>query len=69
MAGIKHYNPAGGAFSLKTPQTSTNPVAVIMDGKPYSKASVNMDGKTVFINFFVPPASHQVQVKGIKNTA
>lgn len=66
--GIKHYNPAGGVFSLKTPQTSTNPVAVIMDGKPYSKASVSMDGKTVFINFFVPPASHQVQVKGIKNT-
>jgi len=67
MFGIKDYDPAGGPFSLKMPQTSTTPLAVIMDGKPYSKASVRMDGKTVFVDFFVPPASHQVQIKGIRN--
>lgn len=67
MFGIKDYDPAGGPFSFKMPQTSTNPVAVIMDGKPYSKASVRMDGKTVFVDFFVPPASHQIQIKGIRN--
>jgi hypothetical protein len=65
--GIKDYDPAGGPFSLKMPQTSKTPVAVIMDGKPYSKASVRMDGKTVFVDFFVPPANHQVQIKGIRN--
>jgi hypothetical protein len=62
--GIKHYNPAGGPFSLKMAETSKNPVSVIMDGKLYS-ASVKMDGRTVFVNFFVPPLSHQVQIKGI----
>jgi hypothetical protein len=64
--GIKHYNPAGGPFSLKMPETSKNPVSVIMDGKLYS-ASVQMDGKTVTVNFFVPPDNHEVQIKGIRN--
>ena len=65
--GIKHYNPAGGTFGLKMPETSKNPVSVIMDGKLYSQASVKMDGKTVFVNFFVPPSDHQVQIKAIRN--
>jgi hypothetical protein len=65
--GIKHYNPAGGTFGLKMPETSKNPVSVIMDGKLYSEASVKMDGKTVFVNFFVPPSDHQVQIKAIRN--
>ena len=38
-----------------------------MDGKLYSEASVKMDGKTVFVNFFVPPSDHQVQIKAIRN--
>jgi hypothetical protein len=67
--GIKHYNPAGGTFGLKMPETSKNPVSVIMDGKLYSEASVKMDGKTVFVNFFVPPSDHQVQIKAIRNVA
>jgi hypothetical protein len=65
--GIKHYNPAGGPFSLKMSETSKNPVSVIMDGKLYSEASVKMDGKTVSVNFIVPPADHEVQIKGIRN--
>jgi hypothetical protein len=64
--GIKHFNPSGGPFSLKLPESSKNPVSVMMDGKLYS-ASVKMDGKTVFVNFFVPPDNHQVQIKGIRN--
>lgn len=67
MFGIKHYNPAGGAFSLKLPETSNIPVSVIMDGKLYSGASVKMDGKTVNVDFFVPPSDHQIQIKGIRN--
>jgi len=67
--GIKHYNPAGGPFSLKIPEMSKNqPVSVLLDGKLYSQASVKMDGKTVHVDFFIPPANHQVQIKGIRNT-
>ncbi|MDP9290495.1 MAG: hypothetical protein M3P08_20180 [Thermoproteota archaeon] len=62
--GIKHYNPDGGPFSLMIPEMSINqPVSVILDGKLYTQASVKMDGKAVHIDFFVPPASHQVQIK------
>jgi hypothetical protein len=67
LFGIKHYNPSGGPFSLKLPETSNNPVSVIMDGKLYSGASVKMDGRTINVDFFVPPSDHQIQIKGIKN--
>jgi hypothetical protein len=63
--GIKHYNPAGGLFTMKIPQMSKTPASVIMDGKLYTQASVKADGKTLNINFFVPPANHHVQIKGI----
>jgi hypothetical protein len=66
LFGIKHFNPAGGNFSLKLPELSNNPVSVMMDGKLIS-ASVKMDGKTVNVDFFVPPSNHQVQIKGIRN--
>ena len=53
---IKHYNPAGGPFSLKIPEMSKNqPVSVILDGKLYTEASVKMDGRTVRVDFFVSP--------------
>jgi hypothetical protein len=66
LFGIKHFNPAGGKFSLKLPESSNNPVSVMMDGK-LTSASVKMDGKTVNVDFFVPPLDHQVQIKGIRN--
>ena len=66
LFGIKHFNPAGGNFSLKLPELSNNPVSVTMDGK-LTSASVKMDGKTVNVDFFVPPSNHQVQIKGIRN--
>ncbi len=70
LFGIRHYNPARGPFSLKIPEMSKNqPVAVILDGKLYTEASVKMDGRTVHVDFFVPPDNHQVQIKGIRNSA
>ena len=66
LFGIKHFNPAGGNFSLKLPESSNKPVSVMMDGK-LTSASVKTDGKTVNVDFFVPPSNHQVQVKGIRN--
>jgi hypothetical protein len=67
--GINYYSPNGGPLSLKIPQVSEKQsVSVIMDGKLYKQVSVGMDGKTVSINFFVPPEDHQVQIKGIKSS-
>lgn len=67
--GVNYYSPNGGHLSLKIPQVSEKQsVSVIMDGKLYKQVSVGMDGKTVSINFFVPPQDHQVRIKGIKSS-
>lgn len=65
--GITHYNPMGGPALIKIPQLARNQtVAVMMDGKPYDKATVKADGKTVSIDFFVPPGDHEVQIQGVR---
>lgn len=65
---ITHYNPKGGPASIKIPQMTQNQtVAVIMDGKPYDSATVKADGKTVYVDFFVPPGNHSVQIQGVRN--
>jgi hypothetical protein len=71
--GVKSYNPAGGPMSLKMVKNNwangTNDISVIMDGKPDNQVSVlKVDGKTVNVNFFVPPPEtgmHEVQIRGI----
>jgi hypothetical protein len=40
----------------------------MMDGKLYKQASIKMNGKTVSIDFFVPPQDHDVQIKGITSS-
>jgi hypothetical protein len=65
---ITYYSSTGGPLSLKIPQTSEKQsVSVIMDGTLYKKASVKMNGKTVFVDFFVPPESHNIQVRGVRS--
>jgi hypothetical protein len=67
--GVNYYSPTGGPLSLKIPQLSEKQsVSVIMDGKLYKQASVGMDGKTISIDFIVPPEDHQVQIKGIRSS-
>jgi hypothetical protein len=64
--GITPYNPAGGKAELWIPQLSQNQtVTVLLDGEP-SDAQVRMDGKTVYVNMFVPPGQHQVHVQGVR---
>lgn len=64
--GITHYNPKGGPASLTFPQLSQNQtITVFMDGAP-NNASIKMDGKTVYVNIFVPPGDHEVQVQGVR---
>jgi len=70
MFGITHYNPAGGSMTLKLPQYSKNQtISIMMDGKLYKQASASMNGKTISIDFFVPPGDHQIQVRGAGNTS
>jgi hypothetical protein len=65
--GITHYNPKGGPASMKIPQLSANQtVTVLMDEKPYDQAQVKEDGKTVYIDFFVPPGEHNVRIQGVE---
>ncbi|HJT47727.1 MAG TPA: hypothetical protein VJ729_06055 [Nitrososphaeraceae archaeon] len=65
---ITYYSSNGGPLNLKIPQTSeTQSVTVMMDGTLNKEASVKMNGKTVFINFFVPPESHNVQIRGVRS--
>ncbi len=65
--GVRPYAPNGGLLSLQIPQFSQNQtVTVMLDGVLHD-ASVNSDGKTVSIDFFVPQGDHQVQVQGVRN--
>ena len=66
--GVDHYNPDGGMITLKLPQMNhSEKPSVLMDEQPYSEGDVKItsDGKTIYIDIFVPPEEHQVQVKGI----
>ena len=65
--GIRPYAPDGGDLSLRIPQLSENQtVAVMLDGELHD-ASVSGDGKTMYIDFFVPKGEHQVQIQGVRN--
>jgi hypothetical protein len=65
--GVKYYSIIGGPLTLKIPQVSEKQsVSVMMDGTLYKKASVKTNGKTVFIDFYVPPEDHNIQIKGVR---
>jgi hypothetical protein len=65
--GIRPYSPAGGPLSLKIPQFYQNQtLTVMLDGQLYD-ASVKGDGRTMYVNFFVPKGDHEVQIQGVKN--
>lgn len=67
MFGIRPYAPDGGMLSLKIPQLGENQtVAVMLDGELH-EASVEGDGKTLTVDFFVPKGDHQVQIQGVRN--
>lgn len=65
--GIRPYNPDGGPLSIKIPQLRANQtVSVLVDGSVH-QASVRGDGKTIFIDFYVPKGEHDVQIQGVRN--
>src|SRR5688500_10038008 len=60
--GIRPYSPTGGPISLMIPQASQDQsVTVTLDGKLH-ESSIRDDGKTIYIEFFVPQGEHQVQI-------
>ena len=64
---IRPYSPIGGPISFKIPQVSQNQIVTVMlDGKMH-EASIRPDGKTVYIDFFVPQGEHQVQIQNVRN--
>ncbi len=65
--GITHYNPKGGTASLKVPQIFENQtLTVTVDGELYDNTNVSVDGRTVHLDFFVPPGDHEVQIQGVR---
>jgi hypothetical protein len=65
--GIKPYSPTGGPLSFMIPQVSQNQIVTVMlDGKLH-EASIRPDGKTIYIDFFVPQGEHQVQIQRVSN--
>jgi hypothetical protein len=55
-------------LSLKIPQLLQDQnIIVIMDDKVYEKAAIKMDGKTIFVDLFVPPGDHEMKIQGVRN--
>lgn len=65
---IRPYSPSGGPVSLMIPQVSQDQtVTVTLDGKPH-QSSIRDDGKTIYIDFFVPQGDHEVQIQKVTST-
>ena len=64
---IRPYSPTGGSLSFMIPQVSQDQIVTVMlDGKLH-EASIRPDGKTIYIDFFVPQGEHQVQIQKVSN--
>lgn len=62
---IRPYSPSGGPVNLMIPQASQDQsVAVTLDGKLH-ESTIRDDGKTIYIDFFVPQGDHQVQIQRV----
>lgn len=59
---IRPYSPTGGPISLMIPQVSQDHSVIIMLDGILHESSIRGDGKTTYIDFFVPQGEHQVQI-------
>ncbi|MDQ3968383.1 MAG: hypothetical protein M3275_08325 [Thermoproteota archaeon] len=65
---IRPYSPSGGPVSLMIPQVSQDQtVTVTLDGNLH-ESSIRDDGKTIYIDFFVPHGDHEVQIQRVTST-
>ena len=66
--GIRPYMPGGGSLNLKIPQLHQNQMlSVMMDGTPYDSASVKGDGKTMYIDMYIPEGDHNIEIRGVRS--
>ena len=66
---VRPYFPTGGNLTLTIPQQSQNQIVTVMlDGKLHD-VSIKGDGKTMYVDFFVPRGDHQVEVHGVRNVS
>ena len=65
---IRPYAPAGGPVSFMIPQESQDQsVKVSLDGNLHEPA-IRADGKTIYIDFFVPAGQHEVQIQRVTSS-
>ncbi len=64
---VSPYSATGVPLNVKIPQLSENQtVSVTVDGELH-EASVRADGKTIYVDFFVPSGDHEVYIQGVRN--
>ena len=62
---VRPYSATGGPISLMIPQAlQDQTVTVMLDGKLH-ESSIRDDGKTIYIDFFVPQGEHQVEIQRV----
>jgi len=62
---IRPYAPGGGPVSFMIPQEFQNQsVKVMVDGNLHDPV-VTTDGKTIYIDFFVPAGQHEIQIQRV----
>jgi hypothetical protein len=65
---IRPYAPAGGPVSFMIPQESQDQTVRVMLDDNLHEPVIRADGKTIYIEFFVPEGQHQVQIQGVTST-
>jgi hypothetical protein len=64
---IRPYAPGGGPVSFMIPQESQDQgVKVMLDGNLHEPA-IRADGKTFYIDFFVPAGQHEIQIQRVSS--
>lgn len=64
-----HYNPVGGIVELRIPQISDiHTLSVMLDHKIDTDAKITKNGKTLTVDIFIPPESHNVKIMGVLST-
>jgi hypothetical protein len=64
---IRPYAPGGGPLSFMIPQESQDQsVKVILDGNLHEPA-IRADGKTIYVDFFVPAGQHEIQIQRVSS--
>ena len=62
---VRPYSPTGAPISLMIPQVPHDHSVIVMLDGTLHESSIRGDGKTTYIDFFVPQGEHQVQIQRV----